>query len=170
MKSLKQFITSDLINYKMELIKTIQLLLYKENPSILEKIDFENDFIFLEPLLFAYFNGKKENLFTTQMLTEILQGYFVKKEPLILDESYDNDGIAYIPQIGYFKNGVNNFLESISIIKNTKIELLKYPVKLLETTFKNPKGEFIKKEDIVINNFLIEKNINALTNAFKYIK
>ena len=49
-------------NNKTKLIETIQLLLYKENPSLLEKVDFEDDNIFLDPLLFAYFNSKKDNL------------------------------------------------------------------------------------------------------------
>ena len=44
-----------------EIINIIKLLIYKENPSVLEKINFEDDTIFLDPLLFAYFNSKKEN-------------------------------------------------------------------------------------------------------------
>ena len=71
-------------NNKTKLIETIKLLLYKENPTLLEKIDFEDDNIFLDPLLFAYFNSKKDNLFSKDLLTEIMQGYFVKKEPLLL--------------------------------------------------------------------------------------
>lgn len=39
---------------------TIKLLLYNKNKVILEKIDFEDDNIFLEPLLFAFFNNKKK--------------------------------------------------------------------------------------------------------------
>ena len=40
------------IEMRIILLETIQLLLYKENPSLLEKIDFEDDNVFLEPLLF----------------------------------------------------------------------------------------------------------------------
>ena len=36
---------------QIELTNTIKILIYKENPSILEKVDFENDDIFLEPLI-----------------------------------------------------------------------------------------------------------------------
>ena len=61
------------------MINTIQLLLYKENPSLLEKVNFEDDNVFLEPILFSYFNSKKDNLFSKDMLTEIIQGYFVEK-------------------------------------------------------------------------------------------
>ena len=89
-------------NNKTKLIETIQLLLYKENPTLLEKVNFEDDNVFLEPLLFAYFNSKKDNFFTKEMLTEIMQGYFVEKEPLLLNESFNNEGIAYVPNLGYF--------------------------------------------------------------------
>ncbi len=58
----------------------IQLLLYKEDSTLLEKIDFENDNIFLEPLLFTYFNSKKYNSFPKEVLEEIMQGYFLKKK------------------------------------------------------------------------------------------
>ena len=39
-------------NISETLIETIQLLLYKENPTLLEKVNFEDDNVFLEPLLF----------------------------------------------------------------------------------------------------------------------
>ena len=38
----------------------------------MEKIDFEDDAVFLEPLLFAYFNSKKDNLFSSNVLVETL--------------------------------------------------------------------------------------------------
>jgi|LakMenEpi03Aug12_release.lakeMendotaPanAssembly.Ray.scaffolds.fasta_scaffold1582493_1 hypothetical protein len=51
-----------------EIINIIKLLIYKENPSVLEKINFEDDTIFLDPLLFAYFNSKKENPIAHSMI------------------------------------------------------------------------------------------------------
>jgi len=153
-----------------EIINIIKLLIYKENSKLLKKIDFDDDNVFLEPLLFTYFNCKNNHNIPNEILHEIMQGYFVKRKEIKICSTYNSNEFVYVPQIGYFKCGDDNFIESISIIKNTKIELLKYPIKLLETIFKNPKGEFIRKEDIVINKSLIEKNINALTNAFNYIK
>ncbi|MEZ4786458.1 MAG: hypothetical protein R2790_00870 [Flavobacterium haoranii] len=94
---------------------------------MLEKINFEDDNVFQEPLLFAYFNSKKDNLFSDNMLTEIMQGYFVEKEPLLLKESYNQEGIAYIPNAGYFdKDG--NKVDEICIINNTLIELIIHPI------------------------------------------
>lgn len=59
---------------------------------------------------------------------------------------------------------------SYFIIENTQIELLKRPIKLLENIFRTNTDELINEKEIVIDNNLFEKNINALTNAFKFIK
>ena len=115
-----------------EITNTIKLLIYKENPTLLEKVDFEDDNVFLEPLLFAYFNSKKDNLFATEMLTEIMQGYFVKKEPLQIEHSYNKDGIAYIPNIGYF----NNKKEKVEdVLKIDEFEILKENHPVLDKYF-----------------------------------
>lgn len=71
-------------------INIIKLLIYKENPSLFEKVNFDDDNVFLEPLFFAYFNSKKDNLFATELLTEIMQGYFLNKESLQLEHSFNN--------------------------------------------------------------------------------
>ena len=116
----------------MSLFETIQLLLYKENPSILEKVDFEDDSVFLEPLLFAYFNSKKDNFFSIYLLSEIMQGYYVEKEPLLLNESFNDEGIAYVPNLGYFdKNGS----KIDDILKIDAFEILKTSHPLLEKYF-----------------------------------
>ena len=117
---------------RVKIIEILQILLYKENPSLLEKINFEDDNIFLEPLLFAYFNSKKDNLFSKDLLTEIMQGYFVKKEPLLLNESFNNDEIAYLPNLGYFDKQ-NNKVDDI--LKIDAFEILKHKHPLLESIF-----------------------------------
>jgi len=155
---------------QIELINTIKLLIYKENPTLLEKIDFDNDNIFLEPLLFAYFNSKKSNLFPNDMLKEILQGYFLEEEEVKIKFSYNSYNVAYIPNIGYFNNGEKKAFDPIYIIENTQIELLKRPIKLLENIFRTNTDELIREKEIIIDSNLFEKNINALTNAFKFIK
>lgn len=42
------------------LINTVKVLLYKENLNLIEKIKFDDDEIFLDPILFSYFNSKKK--------------------------------------------------------------------------------------------------------------
>lgn len=118
-------------NNRTKLTETIKLLLYKENPTLLEKIDFKEDNIFLEPLLFAYFNSKKNGLFSNAILTEIMQGYFLEKEPLQLNESFNKKGIAYIPNLGYFNkegNKVDDILkiDAFEILKDSHPTLEKY--------------------------------------------
>ena len=152
-----------------EFINTIKLLLYKENPSLLEKVDFEDDNVFLDPLLFAYFNSKKENMFSKDMLTEIMQGYFIEKEPLLLKESFNNKGIAYVPNLGYFdKQG--NKVDDVYIINNTSIELLIHPVTHLKHIFKDFNENNIDESKIEISKTQSLRYERSLTNALQYIK
>lgn len=155
---------------QIEIINTIKLLLYKENPELLEKIDFEDDELFLEPLLFFYFNQKIERPFPNQLLTELMQGYFVNKEKLLIDYSYNEDEIAYLPKLGYFKKDKPDFFESVHIIKDTNIEVFKYSINLLRDIFKDSLGNLISDVDITFENKLFEKNISYLTNAFSFLK
>ena len=129
---------------RVKIIEILQILLYKENPSLLEKINFEDDNIFLEPLLFAYFNSKKDNFFTKEMLTEIMQGYFVENEPLLLKESLNYDEIAYIPNLGYFDKKGNKIDD---ILKIDAFEIVKINHPLLEKYF----YEFYKRHIVNAN-------------------
>ncbi len=54
-----------------KITENIQILLYKETSSLLEKLNFENDKTFSEPLLFAYFNSKKHTPFPKEVLEEL---------------------------------------------------------------------------------------------------
>ena len=65
---------------KYDIINTIKLLIYQEVPEILEKVSFKDENIFLNPLLFSYFNSKKSGYFHKEILTEILQGYYLKRK------------------------------------------------------------------------------------------
>lgn len=151
------------------LLDTIKLLIYKENPSLLEKVDFEDDAIFLEPLLFAYFNSKKDNLFALEMLTEIMQGYYLEKEPVYLKESFNNNGIAYVPDVGYFDK-YGNKIDDIYKIENTSIELIIHPVIHLKAIFRDFNENVIDENKIEIRKEFCKKHLNSLTNAFQYLK
>jgi hypothetical protein len=118
---------------KNQIIEIIKLLIYKENSYLLAKINFEDDNTFLEPLLFAYFNSKKDNSFPKEMLKEILQGYFLKRETLKFIHSYNKNGVAYIPKKGYFEKGKNKLYEPILIKDN--FEILKEVHPTLEKYF-----------------------------------
>ena len=141
---------------QVEIINTIKLLLYKENPSVLEKLDFENDKIFLEPLLFAYFNSKKDQLFSETLLTEILQGYFIEKEPIVLKESFNKEEVPYVPNLGYFDvqgNKVDDILkiDTFEILKTCHPLLEKYFVEYYKGHIvnHNPLHKSVWKENII---------------------
>lgn len=156
--------------YQTEIINTTKLLIYKENPTILEKVDFDDDNLFLEPLLFTYFNTKNENDLPNELLVEFMQGYFVKREEIITKHSFKKNDIVYIPRLGYFKNGDSEPFEQIQMVEDTNIEILKFSNNLLKNIFKNTIGDLINEDEITINSVLVEKNIAYLTNALSYIK
>lgn len=154
---------------KYNIIDTIKILILKENFSLLEKLNFEEDITFMEPLIYAYFNIKKENPNTQLTLTEILQGYFIQKAPLLLEESYNKYGIAYVPNLGYFDE-TNKKIENVFIIENTTIELIKHPIVHLKHIFKDFNENVIDENKIELSKALSEKYEKQLTNAFQYIK
>ena len=145
----------NLINNQTEIINTIKLLIYKESPELLEKIDFDDDTIFIEPLLFAYFNAKKNNLYPHEMLIEIMQGYFIQKENEQLSKYYNKNSNTYIPNLGYYKNGKQERFEEI--LKIGHFEVLKeiHPVqeRYFRETYKghitnpNPEHKSVWKEN-----------------------
>lgn len=100
---------------KEKIIDTIKVLTFKEDNSLFEKIDFEDDNIFLEPLLFSYFNSKKDGKFPTGIMKEILRGYYKKNEKVKVKYSFNKNKIAYLPKIGYFQDGQKEIFEEILI-------------------------------------------------------
>lgn len=44
----------------------------------------------------------KYEIVSKEVLEELMQGYFTEKEPLKIEYSYNKNGIAYIPNMGYF--------------------------------------------------------------------
>lgn len=157
-----------IVNIIDDIISTIKILIYKENPLLLDKIDFNNEDVFLDPLLFSYFNNK--NLFPKEVLEEILQGYFMAKKPLKIEFSYNKKDVAYIPNKGYFKKGEKICYNPIAFIRNTKIEILTHPICLLEPIFKSASNNKINESNFVIDKTLLDKNIGFLTKAFQLIK
>ncbi|MEO8534360.1 MAG: hypothetical protein ABI441_11435 [Flavobacterium sp.] len=153
-----------------EIINTIKLLLFKENPSLLEKIDFDDDKLFLEPLLFIYFNQKVKNSLSNDLLTELIQGYFLSKHEVKINHSFNENDITYLPKLGYFKKNEPTFSEPIYLIENTNIEVLKYSGNLLRNIFRDTSGNLISDCDIILDITLFKKNIVYLTNAVTLIK
>ena len=116
-----------------EIINTIKLLIYGESPNLLTKIDFDDDRIYLDSLLFAYFNSKKDNVVPKELLEEMLQGYFEEKTAIQTSHSYNKNNIAYVPKIGYFKKDQHSVYEPI-LVKDD-FEIIKEVHPTLESYF-----------------------------------
>lgn len=162
--------TNLIVNNKMALINSMKVLIYREDKTILNNLVFEDDSVFLEPLLFAYFNSGKNRLIPSAILKELLQGYYNNKKKIKINYSYNENEIAYIPKRGYFIKGSDTPFSPIIMIKNSKIEVLRYPIQLLQNIFKLASKNKINNKNIIMDDILFNKNINFLTNAFRFIK
>ncbi len=149
-------------------IDIIKVLLYQNDESLFEKLNFDDDTNFLEPLTFVYFNHK--SIFSSDALYEILQGYFMEKEPLVIVNSINKNGIAYNPNLGYFKKGEAQPFHDIEMINGTSIEILLHPTPYLDPIFKDRKENPIAPKNIEISPKLINQHLPQLTRAFSYIK
>jgi len=145
---------------------TIKILLHRENPDLLNNLDLNNDEIFLEPLIFAYFNTKDKLFLTSKYLEQIMQGYFKTSTPIKLDNC--NREINYLPKLGYYtKSGIK--IQDCFIIKNTNIELIYKSFELLEKIFEQASSNNTAKE-IIMDSSLFNKFITNIEEAFKLIK
>lgn len=169
-------------NIENEALNQIRILLYKKNKDIFEILDFENELIYKEPLLFAFFNSKAD---TIQNIESLIYGYASKD--LIYVVFSDEYGRIYMPNVGWlhteYKNEsflydkVNSKLlkndqiidyrfEELELIENTQIELIKYSVPLLKKCYFDTDLKLI---DVEIEN-ISKKHLKHLTKAYNLIK
>jgi hypothetical protein len=154
------------------LANVVRILIYKEDESMLTKVDLDDDQIFLEPLLMAYFNRvQTEKIFPEGMLSELMQGYLLEKGEIKANALCTEDGIAYIPTLGYCKKGETIPFENLYIIPNTTIEVIKHEVPLLRNVIHIvSKRVPFKEKELETDTQLFEHNIKPLTNAIKHLK
>lgn len=174
----KTFLEDGSIN----LSQNIKILLYKQNPNIFEILDFEDELVYKEPLLIAYFNNKSIN---RQTLDSVIYGYSNKN--ITYNLVSDEFGRIYLPNIGWFLTTTPNhsfvfdklsmklfkqnievdfIFEEIELIENTAIELLKYSVPLLKQFYFNTENELL---DVEIEK-ITQKHIKNITKAYNLIK
>jgi hypothetical protein len=163
--------------------QNIQLLLYKKIPSIFDFLDFENELIYQEPLFFAYFNNQNEEIMP---LEQLFTGFSDKNKSSFLLKT-DNFGRIYIPNIGWLITQEKNIhlvlhkkemllkkegiiidftIEPPVILENTSIELIKYPIPLLNQCFFNVDHELVEVEIEEIT----QKHLRNLTKAYQLIQ
>lgn len=77
-------------------IDSLKKMLYSRHEDIFEKIDFDDDSIYLEPLFYSYV-FQDDN----RWLDSIIYGYR-KEKPDSIAVFSNREGIVYLPMIGYF--------------------------------------------------------------------
>lgn len=96
----------------VNVIDSIKQLLYSRHDDIFERLDFDNDEIYLEPLLYTYVM-QQDN----KWLDSIIYGYEVNKKEKI--EVFSNSGgVIYLPKVGYFKTAKPNETFVLETINN----------------------------------------------------
>ena len=116
----------NIIESQCNIINTLKALILKKSSSLFYTIEKSDVNLFLEPLLFSYFNDKRFNESETEMFLELLKGYYSPDEELKISCSFNKDGIAYLPKIGYFNTRSLKPFEQIEIIEGTNIEIVKF--------------------------------------------
>lgn len=150
------------INGREEWNEYIKLLLYKYDESIFDKIDYYDDTIYYNPLLFAFFSNNSDVNSNNQLLDLILYSSLNQKPNLNLH--FGKSDIIYIPNIGWLKKTDDtlepiNFealkvsnIEQLQFIENTNIELLKHNVDLLKQFYGDNPIEITKITEIQTKN------------------
>ena len=175
-------IKPNLVEGNAKLIENIKILLYKQNQDIFEILDFENEVIYKEPLLFAYFNNKSTQILSIET---IICGYSDRNR--IIELISDEFGKIYLSNVGWLltKNTNDCFVfdksdlklfkkdievefifEKIELIENTSIELLKYSIPLLKQFYFNTEKELL---DVEIEK-ITQKHLKNITKAYNFIK
>ncbi len=174
---------NDFDNCQGSVIDSLKLLLYKRHENIFDRIDFEDDTIYQEPLLYTYVTQQDDI-----WLDAIIYGFERNPKDRILVFSNKN-GIIYIPKIGYFHTEKvadrlylekNNSKFSIKDEKNVEvffryeplyfldegIELVKTQHPLFENLFKNTSDTVVE----VNIDKTYSKHISHFNTALKIIK
>lgn len=157
----------------------LKVLLYEKDNHVFDKIDFENEEIYLEPLLYAYLNQKSDFWFDTITL------YYQKKGKKIKTRTNHN-GIIYLPKICYLKTAFPNTeltLEilndgSYSLLLNNKEvafereELLILDCGIEVIRYYHPLFDIIYKDELKVTNDITiegvgEKHIQSMNLAFQ---
>jgi hypothetical protein len=165
-----------------KLIENIKILLYKQNLDIFEILDFENEVIYKEPLLFAYFNNKSTQILSIE---SVICGYSDRNR--IVKLVSDEFGKIYLPNVGWLlTKNINDYFvfdktdfklfkedievdfifEKIELLENTAIELLKYSVPILKQFYFNTENELL---DVEIEK-ITQKHKKNITKAYNLIK
>lgn len=155
-----EFFLKEFDNGQAQFCDSIKTLLFKSNENIFNLLDFDNDEIYLEPMLFAYFNSTNP----LETLDQIVFGYVdYKKRPTQIKVYSDEDGIVYLPKIGYFYsnlkkthldlkyNRLNNLIELFNGIRSVN-----YTFAPIETLTEIPDIEICLHSNSLVSKYFTE--------------
>jgi len=95
----KYFITQRIIREKKRISDIIRASLSEIKFQYLDLLEYDDNEVFLEPLLISYFSSERP----TVTLDQLLFGYiYGDRKPELISIRTDSDGIAYLPKVGYF--------------------------------------------------------------------
>jgi hypothetical protein len=164
------------------MIDSVKEVLYARHNDIFDRLDFNDDDIYLEPLLYTYLNQKDD-----KWLDSIIYGY--EKDNKNSIQVFSNaEGVVYIPKVGYFKTdrpGCEITLNAINggyqlefdgkelaytfeplLLLNFNIELQKYQHPLLELLFKDKN---LQSEDFTMQG-VFNSHVENINMALHLIK
>jgi len=175
-------------NGTQALIESIKILLYKLDSAIFDRVNFDDDRIYKDPLLFAYLYTQQTD---KKVLEIILYNYINSNHrPVSFDAISDEFGRIYLPNIGWVnaisKNTVykikidaekkifltqNNLtvnykFESPTFCGTSSIEILKYSIPLLKQFYYDYEKNIVEVEIEEIT----KKNQKNLEIAFSLIE
>jgi hypothetical protein len=170
---------------KQVLTQNIKLILYKQNSSIFEELDFENDKIYQNPFVFAALNTKMQF-----NISNILWGFKSKElQEKSIEIETDIDGKFYLPNVGYFYTDKKTSQVNLSYKDNSYIiydkfmlqvnfdfeprliihdlfEVIKHPHFLLREHYYSAEGNLV---DVEISE-ITQMHFDHLTLAFDIIR
>jgi hypothetical protein len=155
-----EFFLKEFENGQAQFCDSIKALLFKSNENIFDLLDFGNDEIYLEPMLFAYFNSKNP----LESLDQIIFGYVNNEKRPVQIKVYSNeDGIVYLPKIGYFYSNLKKtYLDLRYNHLNNLIELfnginpVNYAFSPIETLTQIPHIEICLHSNSLLSKYFIE--------------
>src|SRR5690554_3958366 len=129
-----------------DLFDVIKTLFYQKESYLISFLSID-DKVFSEPLLFAYFNSKQYSFYPKEILEEIMQGYFTEKEPLKMEHSYNKNGIAYIPEMGYYNHNKELIeptleIEGLEVVKELHPLMHRYLFEFYKGHITNPNPDY----------------------------
>lgn len=198
MIQIKNFNIKEINKGKAHFSELIKILFFKKNEDLISLLDIENDEIFLDSFIYAYFSVAEAD--TKVTLEQLVYGYISDEyKPKSIEVIFDEDCITYLPKIGYFKaidkslqnkrcvfkyiNGdfiieYNNvlvkttFLPLIFADSNKKVEVIQFQHPLLKDFFKVLRPDYSNQgaQCMVEVNSITTFHIDNLQKAFAFIQ